>query len=442
MAACILLWAAATLDQGDLPMSVSKWFAAAALASTLAACGGANAPPSTPRPLPHPTTFTVSGRAVNVDGLPVSGVTAVIGDRSVNVGSTGEFSISGVRAPYDLIVFNGTTRQVIIYRGLTRKDPTIAVPGADPISGGTATISGTVTGGHYPQQAGEASYVSFMASQAHAGTPIDGTGPAGTFKLPVTWGGATTVTGHLHAFQYTSQGGLPSNFTDYGNAPVTLSDGGSFTPNINLTPITSDSITGTVALPGAYSVFDKMYTVHLDGARALSVEDATHTTDFAYVVPNIAGARFSALAMASDPAGNIIIHSSTPVAAGNSIQLAPRVAPELILPANEAQDVDLTTSFSWSAFSEGVHEVTFSQWDGMYYVTVVTSDDSITLPDLSALGISLPRGGRLFWSVVGVAPVASMDEAASETFADLLSMSPKQEAYYGFTGDRAFTTVR
>jgi hypothetical protein len=93
---------------------------------------------------------------VNLDGLPVIGLAAVIaGHPAVNVDSTGQFSIADVTAPYDLILVDGAAQHATVYRGLTRADPTIVVSDAQPVSSNSATISSTVTGGHYPQQGGE-----------------------------------------------------------------------------------------------------------------------------------------------------------------------------------------------------------------------------------------------------------------------------------------------
>src|SRR5689334_2238747 len=115
----------------SVPMFASKSLLAAVLAIALAACGGPpeNPPPPPPPPTNNqPPTISVSGRAVNLDGLPVIGLAAVIaGHPAVNVASTGQFSIADVTAPYDLILVDGAAQHATVYRGLTRADPTIVV---------------------------------------------------------------------------------------------------------------------------------------------------------------------------------------------------------------------------------------------------------------------------------------------------------------------------
>jgi hypothetical protein len=427
-------------------MFASKSLVAAVLAIALAACGGPSEDPSptpspSPTPTPAPPTITVQGRAMNLDGLPVIGLTAVVaGHPAVNVDSSGQFSIAAVSAPYDLILVDGAAQHATIYRGLTRVDPTIVVSDAQPVSGYSSTISGTITGGHYPQQAGEDSWATFVSPQARALARIDGS--TGAFTLPVAWAGASSVAGLVHAFQFSWQGDLPANFTGYGSAALTLSAGGAFAPTISMTPITSGSITGTVELPGAYSVSGKQYAIQLGGVRSMAINDATSSASFTYVVPNIAGAQFSALVIADDPNGSAIIHASAPASSGGSIHLAPRAAPQLSLPANGAHDVGQSMTFSWSAFAGGVHQVVFSeQANSGYRVTIVTRDATTTLPALSDLGLSIPRAAQLRWSVAGIAPVASMDEVASPAFADRLTLSPGSETFYGFTAERTFTTA-
>ena len=424
-------------------MSAWKILVSAVLAIALAACGGPPEDPHpTPAPIPNPTpTISVRGRAVNLDGLPVIGLAAVIaGHPAVNVDSSGQFSISDVTAPYDLILVDGAAQHATVYRGLTRSDPTIVVSGAHPVSGYSATISGAVTGGHYPQQTGEDSWAAFVSPRGRALSQIDGS--TGNFTLPVAWAGASSLSGRVHALQFSWQGELPASFTAYGSTALSLSDGGAFAPTVGMTPITSGSITGTVELPGAYSVTGKQYAIHLDGVRALPIGDATTTAAFTYVVPNIAGAQFSALVVAEDPTGNAIVHASAPVSTGGAIHLAPHAAPQLILPANGAQGVGPSMTFSWSAFTGGVHQVVFSeQASNGYRVTIFTRDATTTLPALSDLGLSIPRGAQFHWSVTGIAPVSSVDEVASPAFADRLTLSPGQETFYGVTAERTFTTA-
>ncbi|HVE81189.1 MAG TPA: hypothetical protein VND93_00005 [Myxococcales bacterium] len=436
-------------------MSAMKSLAVAVLTVALAACGSPpegpplSPPPSpepAPSPLPSPTpvpAIAVRGRAVGLNGLPVIGLTAVIaGHPAVNVDGDGQFAIADVRAPYDLTLVDGAAQHATIYRGLTRVDPTIVVSDARPASSLSATISGTVTGGHYPQQSGEDSWAAFVSPQVRALTRINGSGSAGAFSLPVGWAGAATVAGRVHALQFSWQGSLPASFTGYGSAGVTLSGGGTFAPAISMAPITSGTITGMVALPSAYSVIGKQYAIHLDGIRAMAINDATASDSFTYVVPNVTGAELSAVVVAGDPLGNAIIHTSAPVPAGGAIRLAPRPAPELILPANGARDVGQSMTFSWSTFEGGIHRVAFAEDGGSgYRVTVFTRDGSTTLPDLSALGLSIPRGAPFRWSVTGIAPVSGTDEIASPAFADRLALSSGKETFYGLTVERTLTTA-
>ena len=431
-------------------MPTLKVFPAIALIAALVACGGpedgpppgpAPTPSPGPGPSPTPATITVRGRAVSLEGLPVIGLTAVIsGHPGVNVDSEGEFAIADVRTPYELILVNGAIQHATVYRGLTRPDPTLVIAEAQPISPNRATVNGTVTGGHYPQGAAEDSWAAFVSPQVRSITRVDGTGSVGTFALPVEWSGAPSVAGRVHALQFSWQGELPAAFTAYGSASVTLSPGGSFTPSIAVAPITSGSITGNVTLPGAYSVQSKQFAIHLDGARALAFDDASQASSFSYVVPNVTAAEFSALVVAQDPNGNAIAHTSAPVRAGGSIQLAPRAAPALILPANGALNVGPSMTFSWSAFSGGIHHVVFVQ-EGRFRLDLFTSGDTTTLPDLSALGLSVPRAAQLGWAVAGIAPVATVDEAASPAFADRLMLWSGQETFYGVSNSRSFTTA-
>jgi len=75
--------------------------------------------------------ITVTGRAIMVPLIldydpPLKGITVSIpGHTAVPVSSGGNFSIANVTPPYDLWLIDNLGKKVMIWRGLTRPDPTV-----------------------------------------------------------------------------------------------------------------------------------------------------------------------------------------------------------------------------------------------------------------------------------------------------------------------------
>lgn len=104
--------------------TLGKTLAVSGLLLALAACGGGGG---------GPVTITVAGKVVGTNNLPVNGVPVVISGRpSVITAADGTFSVAGVTAPYDATVVNATTKRSIVYKGLTRPDPTLLLVGSIP----------------------------------------------------------------------------------------------------------------------------------------------------------------------------------------------------------------------------------------------------------------------------------------------------------------------
>src|SRR6267143_1637434 len=118
----------------------------------LAACGD-----SVP-----PGSITVNGRLVDSFGLPINDAFVFINSKG-GATSGGAFSFAGVKAPYDVtLIVPRPTVEVVVYKGLTRADPTLQISvGIEPYAR-SGQVRGKVSGGlGFPQPAG---YVTGVAA--------------------------------------------------------------------------------------------------------------------------------------------------------------------------------------------------------------------------------------------------------------------------------------
>jgi hypothetical protein len=431
----------------------------------LAACGGVEAteegaegasadggtlvtPP--PAPLPPPTgprSLTVSGTVVSAARQPISGLAVLIaGKAPVNTDAAGRFSFTDVTPPYDLTIVDAANKEAAVYRQLHRADPTLVLfTPAGTVH--TAQLQGGISGGHYPQASDEFTVVAFLAPDTFAQSATDAYGGFVMSGPALQWYGPSALSGTLHALQmrYVPSTGLPSAFTGYASKPLTVADGSiSVGQDLALLPITSSNVSGTVTAPAGYALQGKGVGTTLDGALALYFEDASTSAGFSYVVPVVPGGQALVSATVSKPGGGTTFYARRGLAPGASgVQLAPYAPPEAILPADGATRVDSQMRFSWTPFTRGIHLVMFEPVSaGAPRITVVTAETSASIPDLSALGLALPRSTQYTWHVEGVGPLADVDAAASLSLLDAWTFAPSvQELQSASSAERTFVSA-
>ena len=95
---------------------------------------------------------------------------------------------------------------------------------------------------------------------------------------------------------------------------------------------------------------------------------------------------------------------------------------------NGASDVDATTSFTWSeGGGVGVNLVSVTPNDAANPAfEVLTTAAHTKIPDLAAEGMGLPPATGYQWLVDKIFPVASVDDAADDSFLDLVGWGPEQ----------------
>lgn len=407
----------------------------------LVACGGdGGTAPS--------TAITVTGVAQDRVGERISGATVLVPGKSpVTSGSDGRFSIPGVEAPYDIALILNSRNTAVVYKGLTRSDPTLRYPdftGAEQ----TATISGTT-----PPSAGNLTAVLFASGKVSAVSTADPT--TGAYTMTARWRSfATTYSGELYVLRGTGGTALPTSYDGFARKPLTISAGGDFSGNdfaaADLTDPPELSVGGTVAVPGGYTLNQRAIVFDFgSGPSLIWWERGPLPSAFTYALPAVGGVGFRLMAWAEDPASRVSIFSKSGIA-GNSanVTIPLEAAAQLIAPANGAAAVDITTPFTWTqGGGTGVNVfsvIPSGSTDPRFFVFTTGAD--ATIPDLSSQGVSLPPAAGYRWFVNRLFPLASVNEAAGEGFLPFLEqkagdIGETSSGGFGFTTKAAAGTA-
>lgn len=439
-------------------MKNATWMWSLGAALLLTACPGPDTDPN-PNPNPDPgggSTITVAGKVLTGDGQPIEGASILIpgnGRQAVALDSTGSFSIEGVTAPYDVIVVQRALRSATVYKGLSRRDPTLPViTDAEETDGRKATLAGTVTGGSTPYNDDVPTNVEFVSANGSSGTQVD---PEGTYSTEVSWNGSSSITGSLFAIQLESSSPFlpPTGYLGYGRRDnVTLNAGTTSSAiDVAMNSVTSARLAGTITAPTDYEL--AMISVGLMPEQNINVglfRAFDTSSPFDYVVPEISQSTLSMEVMAvkgdvSNPenAAVSILYKKGLTAGTSNAALVLQEPSRPGQPADGATVVTRTTEFSWTAFTGGIHMVRFQEEEpatgtSPYTVSVFTSGTQTTLPDLSTVDMGLPASTRFTWRVQGFAPVASMNALSDLSLANPLQGTT--DFSLGTSETRTFTT--
>ena len=392
---------------------------------------------------------TVTGKVLGANKQPVSGVPVVVaGIPSVNTDANGNFTIANVNRPYTITVIDATNKVAIVYRGLTRSDPTVVFFQSNPGVKRTASLNGRVFPAlSYPEPATRKTLVGFVSTET--GKTTNAAPATGQYSLAnAEWYGPTTVTGSLHALQYdyNTTTNLPTTYVGYGvRSGVSLLDA-TTNPNGNdtMSVVSSTTMSGTVTVPAGYTVSYKSVTLVLGATTGLSLlTDSNPAASFTYATPSISGATFRVSVAAVKAASAQVVTSKGNVAANaTGVAITAPTGPELSLPINAATGITTGTLFSWTPFTAGVHLLLFLGGGGKpsYYVMTASASDSI--PSLGSAGLGLPVASPYNWAVYGFAPFADVDAAAGpDGFLGVLNGVGGGDASFATSAARSFTTA-
>ena len=422
-----------------------------ALALTVLVGGGCSKSGSTGPGSGAGSVITVTGKVVGQNGQAVASVPVVVpGKASTNTDGSGNFSIANVTTPYDISLVNASSKSAIVYKGLTRTDPTLMFFGSSPGTSHTGKISGKISGGEFTpnQPVTDVTNVAFVSAATTAYAYATANGQFGAMSL--SWYGPTATTGSLYAIQFTAgAGGLPvaSGYKGYGvRNGIAVNDGSTMTNQFDtLQSVTTSQFTGTVTVPSGYTLAGKaVYANVAPSAVIFLFSESNAITNLSYYTPGIPGATLLLGAEATKTGGGTAITWRNGLAIGaTGVSVSIVTPPELSLPVNAATGVDTTVTFTWTAMTGGVHLVLFTAAGSNPAYYVVTTGTSATIPNMKPFGLGLPGTTAYQWQVYGFGPFSSVD-AAAVSAGFITGISPplaSGDAFVGISASRTFTTA-
>jgi hypothetical protein len=125
------------------------------------------------------------------------------------------------------------------------------------------------------------------------------------------------------------------------------------------------------------------------------------------------------------------------IATGASgIALAIPSPPAPSLPVDAATGVTTTTPFSWAPIGSTIYLVLLNGPASQPDYLVITSSPTATIPDLTTLGLGLPKGIAYTWNVIAFGPFTNIDAAAGAT-----GFIPQTDGIQSSSAGRTFTTA-
>jgi len=357
-----------------------------------------------------PGIATVAGSVKDALGKGVAGATVLIGSQQTTTDGTGNFSVIGVTTPYDATVVQGTASRT--YKGLTRADPTLVGPTLGSAAN-HGVVTGSVSGGDALPAPSDKTVVAWGSPETSANANVT-TNP---WTMNLGWNGASTTTGNVHALQWTPTGGAPTAYKGYGVTTGVDVAGGATVNNVAvaMTAPAASTISGNVALAAGVSLSLKDLRIDFADGASFAVGTALGgTTAFNYAVPDGIGSTATVSASGMYPGSSGTFTRVSGLAAGSTGTTIDLLVPSLYsTPDADATGVTHGTDFTWTAFPGAVYAVTFfTNVQGAPTYFVITSATSARIPDLSALGITLPTGTQYGWTIAPVSPWASVDAYA------------------------------
>ena len=368
------------------------------------------------------TTGDVKGTLVDAAGNPAAGIAVYIaGHAPTPSDSSGHFEIDGVTFPYDLILA-GTkgdgSQQIEALQGLTTSTPSPVVIWIYPEylpPEFSASVSGTL---HGVDAGGAEGYDVIISNGADVGASAS-VDPSGSYDLSFVYRGDPTVqvaVGALETLDYADGG---RTYLAYGaSAPFAIDAGMDLAGiDVELSPVVEQStpVTSNITPPADRSFYAQV-SGELPGLGSLNLIGYSSSTDAVTVVtPQVAGMNLTILGEVDSQEGSALLMRRK-LSPANPVALEFLGVPQVISPLAGAQGVNGHTIFSWQVSPSrpqmsavlGVKPASGVVGPSYY---IATAAGSATLPDVSALGITLPAGADYQAQVVASAPTASVLDA-------------------------------
>ena len=394
-------------------------------------------------------TITVTGKVIGQNSQPQSGVPVIILGTtipSVNTDANGNFTISNVTTPYNIAVVDGADKASLVYKGLTRSDPTLVWPDIALGTARTATLSGTIyPASAFPEPATRRARIVFGSPEVAVGAIVNSN--TGNYSINATWYGPTTTTGTVYTLQWSfdAMTALPTSYDGFGaRSGISLLDA-TANPNGNdtLSVVSSSTISGTVTPAAGYTLAAKSLSVAFANNASIPLAtDNTAAGSFSFLTPSLNGATIMIAGSATKSGNSSSAHKVGLSASATGVALSVPAAPELSLPIDATTGVTKSSQFSWSPVPNAVHLLVFQGAAGLPRYLVLTTAASDSIPDMTTAGLGLPASTNYQWSVLALGPFSNLDAAAASSgFLSGVTMPVAADGFFGRSVTRTFTTA-
>jgi hypothetical protein len=360
-------------------------------------------------------SLTVTGKVTAFLGDPLAAVGVLVGDEpAVTSGPDGSFTVHGVAVPYDVTAFDVPSKTAVKYVGLTTAKPVLTVPNFGASQ--TGALDGTFSTGAI--DSGQRIRVCLEGkTQQVLECETANAGESG-YQMPAVtwWGGGATADVHVRAIGYTAgPDGNPIDFTGLGEADATVAQGTTVVRDLTMGAAPAKTtISATLNAPLGSTLGAVALSVMIDPKHAFPIATlATAPIAPSFAAPDVPGATYVVFATAASAGGDSYLAWDVGLTAGATATPAFRQAPVLLSPAAAATGVTAATKFEVSNPSGGVLTFEFAPISTGPTFYVVTKETSVTIPDLTSVGLALPAAASYHWTSSSFS-LTDLDSAATE----------------------------
>lgn len=381
--------------------------------------------------------LTVEGRVVDLYGVPL---------RDVLVGSQGEtdvtradgtFTLADLAVPYDLMAARRDVEVLQEYQGLSTPTPELVIfqDFEAPDLASSARISGDVAGGGalaadeevYACVEGTAIVV-FGCSYVRSGETA--------YEIEATWLSPAPQKVRVHAFLAHVVGDTVIDFRGYDTFEVDVADGDDLSKALGFDAVETRSLTGRISPwsgPTPPAVVEAVAAVRFSDKLSITISAAGSTGPLAMPVPALPGEDWEYdLAVAGYEYTPFTSSRVWLTAAGlDAGEVVLPDAPGLVRPEHGAFDVTLETEFEVAGLTGQAKTFYWAPTTfGGPVFAVTTTEDVVTLPDPSELGLGLPKPwGAYRWGVV-----STQDGSVDDALAGMLELWSAVASLMNFVG--------
>lgn len=354
--------------------------------------------------------LTVRGSVVDILRQPVTGQGVTIdGGAPVVVDADGEFELSGVVIPYDLVLYDLGMTWAHVYEDLTATDLQLMTATTAGTSSST-TVSGDLSA---PVGANQLGFVCVEGVDKVIMGTCDTIGVGATaYSVTASWREGLAASARVRAWIVdVGAGGEATAYPLQGQTALNLANGVAALADVSLQPGPGAvEVDFTVTPPPGYPLGSVIVRYQYGEHASISFPLGTMSDSFTGVLPDYPGARVTLLGTATSGSGVVYAWETEDVAAGAVDLVMPEHVTQ-IAPANGAVNVNPSTPFRVDNPS-GTPPTYYFAGPMIYLVT--TSENEINLPDLTDIGMPFAAATGYIWQVVVTPHLTTVDAVATQ----------------------------